>query len=44
MRIMGVLPSPDFPATVDGVLVYMCVNDECPRLGLLTPIAKDNTN
>lgn len=44
MRIMGVLPNMDFPATVGGLMLYMCVNDECERLGLLTPMSmgKDN--
>ena len=44
MRILGILPNMDFPATVDGLMMYMCVNDNCERLGLLTPMAKDNTN
>ena len=44
MRILGILPNMDFPATVDGLMMYMCVNDDCERLGLLTPMAKETQN
>lgn len=44
LRIMGVLPNMDFPATVDGLMIYMCINDECERLGCLTPMAREKHN
>jgi len=44
LRIMGILPNMDFPATVDGLMMYMCTNEECSRFGLLTPMAQDTNN
>jgi len=45
MRTVGALVSVDFPRNMDdGLLVYMCVNDDCERLGLLTPLAMEKKN
>lgn len=37
---MGTLPSTDFPTTVDGIDLFMCMNEDCTRFGLMTPVAK----
>jgi|GEM_PF-3223748 len=44
LRIMGALPDPNYPFTTDNLFVYMCINDDCERLGLLTPMAKEKHN